>query len=318
MAVTLYKWDDASAPAILNSGTGLSTLLDILDACLVNGYGAKTAAGWTKPFANAGNIGCYKNSVSTGGTGTHYRIDDTDPKDSRIVAYENMSDINTGTFPFPTETQVPGGLNIRKLVNATIGNAANDGKWYVVANERAAHVFLQIGPSPTYGSFYFFIGDIISFGPTDTYKGYIQADIGIQTNYNPGMVQVGANTTSPGRYFARDISGLTLSFAAGMHGNLALCDSYLGYGNTVRQAFPNPIDGNLIITNIFLTHPDPQVVRGMMPGLKAPCHRRPFTNLMTHTGDGDLAGKTFLAMDVGFGTASGSQVLVETSDTWYV
>jgi hypothetical protein len=98
---------------------------------------------------------------------------------------------------------------------------------------------------------------------------------------------------------------------------MGLCDGKLGYGPGYNLVFPNPIDGNLIISNVFVTHTSPGVVRAMIPGLKAPCHRTPFSNLMVHVGDGDLAGKTFLAMSVGGSTASRGQVLVETSNTWY-
>lgn len=38
------------------------SLLAVLDAALVSGVTGLTPAGWTKPFANSGNIGCYKNN----------------------------------------------------------------------------------------------------------------------------------------------------------------------------------------------------------------------------------------------------------------
>ena len=48
MGVTVYRFDDAGAPT-LSAAAG--ALISVLDACLVNGYGAKPAAGWTKAFS---------------------------------------------------------------------------------------------------------------------------------------------------------------------------------------------------------------------------------------------------------------------------
>ena len=51
MAVpTVYRSDDASAPVI--TGTA-GDLVMALDAILVNGYGAKSAAGWTIAYTGA-------------------------------------------------------------------------------------------------------------------------------------------------------------------------------------------------------------------------------------------------------------------------
>lgn len=42
MTVRVYRWDDASAPTLTGQ---LGSLITLLDAVLVNGYGSKTAAG---------------------------------------------------------------------------------------------------------------------------------------------------------------------------------------------------------------------------------------------------------------------------------
>jgi hypothetical protein len=45
MTVRLYSSLDVGAP-VLNEAS--NTLVAVLDACLVNGYGAKASSGWTK------------------------------------------------------------------------------------------------------------------------------------------------------------------------------------------------------------------------------------------------------------------------------
>ena len=74
MTVTVYLSTDASAPT-LDGNVG--SLITVLDAVLVNGYGAKAAAGWTKAFSGT-NKAAYRNSPSTG-TGLFWRIQDDGP-----------------------------------------------------------------------------------------------------------------------------------------------------------------------------------------------------------------------------------------------
>ena len=47
---TIYTATDIGGPGLLTGVTG--SLINILNACLVNGYTSKSAAGWTKPFAD--------------------------------------------------------------------------------------------------------------------------------------------------------------------------------------------------------------------------------------------------------------------------
>ena len=47
MPVTVYRSTDAGAPLLTNSN---GSLIAVLKACLVDGYGSKASAGWTAPF----------------------------------------------------------------------------------------------------------------------------------------------------------------------------------------------------------------------------------------------------------------------------
>lgn len=50
-----------------------------------------------------------------------WRIDDTGTTNMRIVGYESMTDIDTGSMPFPTDAQVSGGgyLHVSRAANTT-------------------------------------------------------------------------------------------------------------------------------------------------------------------------------------------------------
>jgi len=60
MPWTLYQSTDSGAPAL--SGQA-GSLLEVLDACLVNGYGGKAAAGWGIAFSS-GNKRVYRPGAS--------------------------------------------------------------------------------------------------------------------------------------------------------------------------------------------------------------------------------------------------------------
>ena len=57
MAVTLYSYTDVGAPSL--AGNVLGGLPPILDACLVNGYGSKAAAGWAIAYTGT-NVRTYR------------------------------------------------------------------------------------------------------------------------------------------------------------------------------------------------------------------------------------------------------------------
>lgn len=67
-AVTVYKWDDVGAPQIVDGKP--SEYMNVLKKCLVDGYGAKTPAGWSVAQEDA--ITPYlalRNNTASGGSG---------------------------------------------------------------------------------------------------------------------------------------------------------------------------------------------------------------------------------------------------------
>lgn len=98
MTVRIYHNHDTSAP-VLSATAG--SLISLLDAVLVNGYGSKPALGWTKVFSGT-NIAVYRNDPSVpGSTGAYLRVDDTNSNYASVRMYKTMSNINTGTDRIP-------------------------------------------------------------------------------------------------------------------------------------------------------------------------------------------------------------------------
>ena len=86
--------------------------------------------GWTKVFSGT-NLAAYK-SPDPLGTGMCLRVDDTGTTACRVVGYEQMTDINTGTGPFPTNAQMSGGGYWAKSSLATSAPVT----WSLIADSR--------------------------------------------------------------------------------------------------------------------------------------------------------------------------------------
>jgi hypothetical protein len=98
-AVTVFRWDDIGAPQM---GEGKpSDIIAILQACLVDGYGSKTALGWTKEYEDVGTTAAaFRNNIAAGGSGGYckfWALNGTNTARNLLSARssQGMSDINT-------------------------------------------------------------------------------------------------------------------------------------------------------------------------------------------------------------------------------
>lgn len=89
------------------------------------------AAGWTKSFSDT-NLAVYKSS-DPASNGHFLRVADTDAVTPRVLGYENMTAVSTGTGPFPTEAQVSGGAGIYAAISA----GSNPVRWAFYADSRS-------------------------------------------------------------------------------------------------------------------------------------------------------------------------------------
>ena len=209
---TLYQSTDASAP-VLNGVAGALTTL--LDAILVNGYGAKAAAGWSIAYTaasrrvylqGAGSAGCYyRVRDDGGGTGG--------AKEALIYGAEAMSDVNTvvsGKFPDNVQsTLTDNALVIRKSVTAD----ATAKTWFCYADSRTCYLFIISD-----GGYYsYMLGDYAPLNSANTYVGALTARITENSGANSGeyLTKVQVNTYNlettaggiAGHFIQRDYTG---------------------------------------------------------------------------------------------------------------
>lgn len=314
--VRVYRSSDGSAPVL--TGTA-GDMVNLLDKCLVAGYGAAAAAGWTKDYTGT-NKATFRNSASDG-TGTYYRCQDdlatTGQKYAYIAMYETMSAVDTGTLAYPTVNSYMG---VQK--SNTQDATARD--WVIVADNCAAHIFIKHGANGTDFE-YFFMGDIFSFKSSDAYRAAI---IGrYSTSFSSSAYtscsawqNKAVPNTDPGCGITRSHAGTGSGIACGLHTDAYKANTsptsatYFGGATYTMLAYPNAVNSGILVAPLWIHQntTSPYIVRGYLPGIWSPLHNRPIAQQDTYSGAGSLAGKTFEAFNI----YSSAQVHVETSNTW--
>lgn len=325
MTVRVYQNTDPGAPALRGNTAG--DLLNLLTKCLVEGYDGKPGAGWSRPYVS-GNVAVFRQGP--GGNDMLLRVDDSagavSARHARVVGYETMSDVDTGSGAFPNETQVAGGGYWFVQYNGT-GGAADARNWLIVADEWFFYFMVDAYPSnsgsgpPTYYySECYYFGDYEAYGPSDVFSSVLGA-MGSSsdapttgTNSRTRTLNITDRLTSANsRVFApRKWDQFGGAVNLGLHSDIVK-GSAVGPGFS-GLAYPNGPDGRLYMAPFWLH--DPNVpggtsVRGHLPGLWNPLHAAPFGRFDTFVGQGSFAGKTFITW-----RAYDSCWAIETSDTW--
>jgi hypothetical protein len=314
MTVTLYRSSDASAPTL--SGT-VGDLVNVLDKCLVAGYGSKSAAGWTKPYTGTNG------AVFTQGYGSNeysLRCNYNGPgagtgKEARVYGAESFSAFATGTSLFPTAAQMANGLFVRKSGSAD----AVVRQWVVLADSRTMYMFIASGDVANHYLGWMF-GEIYSFKTSDLgrcmliSRGTENSTSVATTIEGLPVFQNSLTVVTNGTFLARDAVGNVGASAAGLNGDAA--NSIVTNASIGVLAAANPADNKYYLAPIRIYHTvGGNTYRGRLRGLWHFCH--PLTAVSdgdTFSGTGDLAGKTFLILKLAGN--SNCVYCLETSNTW--
>lgn len=269
-------------------------------------------AGWVKSFSGT-NKAAYKMG---GGNERYLRIDDAGGTSARVVGYESMSDVDTGTAAFPTAAQVSGGLYINKSSAADTAARA----WIVLATDRLVHVFINGAATNGQLASLATFGDIKSYAGSDQYATLIIASPSYSataaTSYQQATTTAAYGTVNNSHYIARSYTQVGGSVAVGKHGDAAKAKSLTAQLGGAGLTYPSETDGGLYMTPVYIH--ETSAMRGVIPGVWAPLHARPLTQLDTVSGSGSLAGKSFIALNTDGTTpaAANGQLLLEISNTW--
>jgi hypothetical protein len=311
MPVTVYRSTDGSAPVL--DGTA-GSLVNLLDKCLVAGYGTKAAAGWTKPYTGTA-AAVFRQG---GGNSMCLDVNDNTPtvaNEARVRGYEAMTAVATGTGPFPTVAQQTAGIIIRKSAAASGTTRA----WTLIADDRSFYLLNQAGD--TAGCWYCFsFGDFYSYlTGTDGYRTLI---VGRTTENSSTLTLEQADKMSSfaniaGHYIARTYTGLGAAVTCGFAGDTAKAGG--GSATLVgAMSLPNPADGRVWIAPVIVTEGSAggvgTTIRGQVRGFMHWLHAAAaFGDQDTVTGTGPYAGRTFLLFKT---TGNAAVYCIDVTGPW--
>lgn len=259
------------------------------------------ALGFTKSYTGT-NKRAYKSS-DIAATGCFLRVDDNGTGTARVVGYETMSDVDTGTGPFPTSTQLSGGYWWPKSNTADTSSR----NWVLVGDERT--FYLYVSPHPTTYStqgVVFAFGDLISNKSGDAWSCVL-------TGGDSSAVSTTSSNVASCVGYGQPLSTSTAWVVARSH--LAIGGSQQGYQtsahaagsgysgttafNTRNYAFPNGADNGLLLSEVLFS--SNSAIRGVMPG----AYHTPlivtsyFGTRDTIAGTGSFSGKKMMALRSG-------------------
>ena len=333
---TIFSSSDVGGPGLLTGQAG--SLLTLLDACLVTGYsGHSVSPAWTKPFANSGNIGCYKQGA---GAGLGLVINDNGPngtasyREAWAIGWESVAGIGapvgtgSGQFPTPAQQLTTGHVVWRK--SSTADSAGR--YWIMFADSSTFYLFISTGDSA--GRYYIAVfGDIFSLkGSSDAYRCMIMGRM-VENNSGGGSYNYdvtdgiytsnGSTSGGPlaisgnyGHYIARTWGGGGSSVVFNKLPDLSKMNapyglSFIAFVGILQT--PNGPDNSLYLSPVSVVEPSGSLIRGRLRGVYMLCHPiANFTDGQTFAGGGDFAGKSFVIVLQGPG---GGFFAMETSAT---
>ena len=316
MALTIYRSTDPGAPSLTYAA---GSFIAMLDACLRTGYGSKAGAGWTKPFTGS-NIAVFRQGA--GGNGRYIRVWNARTGDdpatfcmtANVRGYEGMTDVSTGTGPFPTTTQSnSNGLMVR------VAHSSPDYPtgWIVRATSNWFDVLVFTGFAAPRGANSALVADsYLSFGafPSlksgDTYNDFILADA---NNSYFSYPYVGLYSSFL-VYVSRDDLG-TVGAKTAVLVPLSGCgEGAMGVGNPSYYPYPNRVNNSVDLFQYALYSEG--YIRGVLPGVWGSAHgvgAIGFGN--TFSGIAPVSGRTFEVVAMSHAAADIGMIL-ETSDTF--
>ena len=274
--------------------------------------------GWTKPFSGT-NLAAYKPSA-VAATGCYLRVDDTAAQVSRVVGYESMTDVNTGTNAFPTAVQFSGGMYWPK--SNTADSAARP--WFVVGDDRI--FYLYVAPNPTYSGqgLMFGFGDILSNKSGDAWNCAIMgsevANPNATASINPGDLGCASavGSSDVGMYLARPLAALPGAQRATKMSSHIHTQGQSGAVNNSYLAFPDPTNNGLLVGPVDVKAGTG--MRGRIPGiLHSPQYiLDAIPTLSVFDGVGVYNGKKLMAIRTGLtgNNASTGPLFVDITGPW--
>lgn len=310
MGVNYYLSTDASAPTLTGE---VGSLTNLLDKCLVDGYGSKAPLGWAAPFS-ATNRRAYR---APAGNRHCLQVDDdartpSAAASAKLTAWETLAGFDDGQHRYGNPVHV-----IFKSLTAN----ATQRHWCLVGDDRAFYFF----PSPDTGiTKPAFFGDLLSLIDPDPFCSAIMApdDDGGSITISLDFAELNSSFgVSANRYISRRYNLIP------GHANIGFCGVSPPVGASVQMGgsaftfpYPTPANNGLAVSPPVLVYEQASpgvVLRATMPGLRYPLHNRPLADWTTISGIESLPGRTLIAAgSTSVFSANTGQVLIDITGPW--
>ena len=307
MAVTVYRSDDVGAPTLTVADGNMITLLD---AVLVNGYGAKPAAGWTKEFSGT-NQAIYRNSAANGGMGCFFQIDDSKALNGSSTNQTQFAVSGaTNMTGFDAHTETFGLADVNLMTKGYSTNVTQVQSWIIVADEHTVIIFSRLDSNV----------NAVTISPSDTYIPYTFGDYcgGIASQQSTSCIAgmpsyTTASTSLTGSYYIDVHKNEDGSYPSSGRRSKAFLGATATHTSLIVNAYPDKYKGKHVIQALGFLGQQTYQLSGLFRGIH--CVRTKDTTGL-QTGDTFTEnGKDFLLIRALNSTFDGF-IAVEVSDTW--
>jgi len=336
-APTVYRWDDTEAPVLVCDDTkAASSLVQLIRACLIDGYGEKTPPGYGYELRHveSDNSAIAFKSLNPASNGFWFQVATADAfngttggdiNQAYINMYEHMQSAIGGKVGSTSDV-----ANVR--TSSTIAYTNQAIPWVLIADDRFFYFFSWPGtadhrvsqnPDMAIASATSVIcaGDYLSFGD-DPWSSMVYGQCTHISNggyFGRTNMYGSANNLTASMYFIRSATGepgaeqgivggaasaYCYNYSYGVMGGKAYAEQLYTYAANSPVIIGRPILGEIVTS---------QQARGYIPGLYHPLHDRPFDSLTAVVID----GKNYLPINITVYSAKYGQVLISLDD-WRV
>lgn len=273
-------------------------------------------AGWLKSFSGT-NLAAYQ-SGNVAASQCLLRVDDTAAKTSRVVGYETMTAISTGSGPFPTATQRSGGS---WWTESTVADGSARA-WTVVADDRMFYMLTAYHPTYPAGGEFVAFGDVIPVKSGDAWACVLSGYASDKSGGNPGDTNdygVLRNAADE-LYFARSFSAVGGAAPGYKAFPLLVPSTSTGWasGNGPMQ-YPNGPDMGLYLGKMNVFESFYAALRGVSPGLYCCPQNLPpglFAANARIASTDNLVGRELRVAPFGAGATTAAFAFFDTTGPW--
>lgn len=251
--VILFKSTDEGAPVLSASAGSLKALLK---ACLITGYGNKTALGWEMPFEEA-NAAVFR-SQSPESPRFCLKINQPQQRVCTVQAFRAMSSLTAGSGEFGYTG------NYQKFGLVESGRAKQD-SWWLIGHDGA--FLLMIGDSRGNDAMMLFFGDVPTVVPNDTGNCvFLHSSSGSYDYFNASSMTFvtggGANRTHMGKRWDNTELGAECELHSLMAGS-----------SLSGMTYPDKITGGLSASEVYIFERNNGLnLRGLLSGVYRTAH----------------------------------------------